>query len=97
MTQTPNDLDQPVPTNDDDENPLTAAEIEHFRREETFVTGDHSTPDQYPRLTNLSVGFIKRAIVRPVEPARPEYLTIPPLIRGSAFRRGGHPEAPRGR
>ena len=56
----PNDLDQPVLTNDDDE----------------IATDEHSTPDQYPRLTNLSVGFIKRAIVRPVEFARPEYLTI---------------------
>lgn len=80
MTQMPKDLDKPVPT-DDDEPQLTAAEIEQFRREYTFASEQHSTPDQFPRLTNLSVGFLKHAIVRPVEPTRPEYLTIRMPIR----------------
>jgi hypothetical protein len=82
MTQTTNDLDQPVPADDDDDQPpLSAEEIEHLRREYAFAPGERSTPDEFPRLTNLSVGFIKRAIVRPVEPARAEYVTIPMPIR----------------
>ena len=80
MTRTPDNVDQPVLT-DDDETPLTAAELEKFRREATFASDEHSTPDQYPRLTNLSVGFLKRAVVRPVKPTRPEYLTISMPIR----------------
>lgn len=62
---------QHVATNDD-EVPLSAAEPEQFRRDETFAGAEHATPDQYPRLTNLSAGFLKRAVVRPVSPARPE-------------------------
>lgn len=65
-----------MPT-DDDETPFTASELEEMRRQEIFASDDASAADQYPRLTNLSVGFLMRAIVRPVELARPEYMTIP--------------------
>jgi hypothetical protein len=76
MTTTPSHLDLPVPPDDEDGPPLTAAEIEDFRREFTFASAEHVSPDMYPRLTNLSVGFMKRAIVRPVETTRPEYVTV---------------------
>jgi hypothetical protein len=35
-------------------------------------------------MPNLSVGFLKRAIVRPVSPEPPEYVTIsfPPRVPG---------------
>ena len=57
-----------------------------------FASDDGTTPEEFPRLWNISVGFTKRAILRPVTPARPEYVTItlPPAqiridesIRGS--------------
>jgi hypothetical protein len=45
--------------------------------------GDRAVPTrvhlrvrEYPRLTSLSVGFLKNAIVRPVETARPKYVAI---------------------
>lgn len=76
MTHTSHDLDHSVPTDDDYELPLTAAEVEQFRHERVFASAQHSAPDMYPRMTNLSAGFFMRAIVRPFELARPEYLTI---------------------
>ena len=44
MTTTPNHLDLPVP-DDEDEPPLTAAEIDDFRREFTFASAEHASPD----------------------------------------------------
>jgi hypothetical protein len=35
------------------------------------------TAENYPRMRNISVGFLARRVVRPVEPTRPEYVTLP--------------------
>jgi hypothetical protein len=54
----------------------TAAEFESWEREAVYASEEKSTPEEFPRLWNMSVGFTKRAIVRPVLPEPPEYLTI---------------------
>jgi hypothetical protein len=47
---------------------------------------EHAAPDLYPRLWNMSAGFMCKAVVRPLDPARPEYVTVPlrPGIRDDA-------------
>lgn len=60
----------------------SAAEIEQWEREEIFASPDSVYPDEFPRLWNMSAGFQMRAIVRPVTPDPPEYVTIPmPSLR----------------
>ncbi len=60
----------------DDERPATVAEVEAWEREQVFATAEKASPEEYPRLWNLSVGFTKRAVLRPVNPEPPEYVTI---------------------
>jgi hypothetical protein len=62
---------------DDGDREPTQAEIEAWEREDVFASKDHSRPDMFPRLWNMSVGLTKRAIIRPLVPGRPEYVTIP--------------------
>ncbi len=62
---------------DDGDREPTQAEIEAWEHEDVFASKDHSRPDMFPRLWNMSVGFTKRAIIRPLVPERPEYVTIP--------------------
>jgi len=57
----------------------TAEEKEAWERGHTFVADEHSGPDHYPRLFNISAGFMFQAVVRAEVPDRPEYVTIPPL------------------
>src|SRR6266487_3492428 len=38
---------------------------------------EHAAPEMYPRLWNISAGFMCKAIVRAQHPARPEYVTVP--------------------
>src|SRR6266567_776800 len=38
---------------------------------------EHAAPDVYPGLWNMSAGFMCKAVVRPEDPARPEYVTVP--------------------
>ena len=54
----------------------TAAEIEEWRREHVFASPDEITDVNYPRMTNMSAGFMFRAIAKPLQPDRPEYATI---------------------
>lgn len=61
---------------DDRDREPTPAEIESWEREEVFATGERTTAEEFPRLWNMSVGFTKRAIVRPVVAEPPEYVTI---------------------
>lgn len=56
---------------------VSAAEIEAARLEAVYGRHEHSGPEQYPRLTNISAGFMYRAMLRPESPTRPEYVTIP--------------------
>jgi hypothetical protein len=54
----------------------TSEQIEKWERETVFATEDHSGPDLFPRLWNLSAGFTMRAVIRPLVPERAEYLTV---------------------
>ncbi|RXZ51931.1 sigma-70 family RNA polymerase sigma factor [Agromyces binzhouensis] len=54
----------------------TAAEMEEWQREHTIASSDEITDVTYPRMTNLSAGFMFRAIAKPLQPERPEYVTI---------------------
>src|SRR4051812_6554259 len=56
---------------------LTAAEIEAWRRQDLFVDPADFAADDYPRMTNLSAGFFYRGVIRPTDPAPPEYVTVP--------------------
>ncbi len=42
-----------------------------------LATGNKIEPDLFPRMHTLSAGHVYKAVIRPVEPQRPEYLTIP--------------------
>ncbi|BCJ67977.1 sigma-70 family RNA polymerase sigma factor [Polymorphospora rubra] len=44
-------------------------------------THEDASPDEYPRLTNISTGFMYRAVVRAQDPAPPEYVTVPLPVR----------------
>ena len=61
---------------DDGDREPTPAEIESWEREQVFADDETATPEEFPRLWNMSVGFTKRAIIRPIAPERPEYVTI---------------------
>lgn len=64
----------------------TAAEIAEWERDAVFASADRTGPDEFPRLWNMSAGFQMRAVVRPVNPEPPEYLTIqlpPPFLGGN--------------
>ena len=65
-----------MPDDDADEPHLSAAEIEAFQRDATFADAESSTPEYYPRMTNMSAGFLQQRIMRPTTPERPEYVTI---------------------
>lgn len=54
----------------------TAAEILAWRRDEVFLPVAEATAEEFPRLHNLSAGFIFNGVVRPLEPAPPEYATL---------------------
>jgi hypothetical protein len=60
-----------------DEQEPTYAEIEAFRRDRVLLNKEQATPERYPRMFNVSAGFLYRAIVRPESPEPPEYVTIP--------------------
>ncbi|MQA82962.1 MAG: sigma-70 family RNA polymerase sigma factor [Streptosporangiales bacterium] len=61
---------------EDDERPLTQAEIDAFRRDDLFIRPDEVGPDFHPRLTNISVGFTMKGIARALNPAPVEYVAI---------------------
>ena len=52
---------------------------EHFdhRDELLHPAHEHAGADLFPRLTNISAAFIYRAMIRPEQPAKPEYVTVP--------------------
>ena len=54
---------------------LTEAEIEAFEREDALEDPEISA-DQYPRLWNVSAGFLYRGVIRALEPSPPEYVTV---------------------
>lgn len=64
---------------EDDESPqeLTQAEVDAYAREFLFADGYALDPEQYPRLWNISAGFVATATVRAEEPEPPEFVTVP--------------------
>lgn len=54
----------------------TSAETREWRRGSVFLPDAEATPDEFPRMGNLSAGFMYSGVVRPVEPTRPEYVSI---------------------
>lgn len=56
---------------------ISAAEIDMARREMVFGRPEHLGPEQYPRLMNISAAFTYKATLRPEQPSRPEYVTVP--------------------
>ena len=72
MTQT----DEHKDTWMDDEREPTAAEIEAWQRENTFLPADEATPDAYPSLYNMSAGMMFEGMIRPIEPELPDYVAI---------------------
>ncbi len=59
----------------DDREP-SPAQIEAWQRESVFASEADVEAGRFPRLWNMSAGFSKRAIVRPVAADLPEYVTI---------------------
>ncbi|WGW12953.1 hypothetical protein LWF01_04050 [Saxibacter everestensis] len=66
-----------VPMCNEDFTEPTEAEIEVLRQEEVFASTDQSGPDLYPRMFNMSAGFMYSATLHTQDPAAPEYLTLP--------------------
>lgn len=60
-----------------DEREPTAAEMLAWRREAVFLPEADATPEMFPYLRNLSAAFMYGAVVRPLEPDPPEYVTLP--------------------
>ncbi|WP_075766167.1 hypothetical protein [Actinoalloteichus fjordicus] len=59
------------------ENPEpTAAEVLAWRRDDVFLPEAEATTEEFPYLRNISAGFIFGGVVRPLEPAPPEYATL---------------------
>jgi hypothetical protein len=54
----------------------TAAEMRERRRDDVFLPEAEATADEFPSLQNISAGFIFSGVVRPVQPAPPEYVTL---------------------
>lgn len=55
----------------------TPAEVLEWRRDDVFLPEADADPEEYPHLRNISAGFIFGGVVRPLEPAPPEYVTLP--------------------
>lgn len=53
-----------------------------------FVDPDDLTAETYPRLRNVSVGFMFKRVARALEPAPPEYVTLP--LEGPGSFSDGH-------
>jgi len=58
-------------------------EQEALRRANVFAAEDKTGPDAYPRMYNLSAGFMFNSILRADTPAPPEYVTLPHRHGGS--------------
>ena len=54
----------------------TAAEVLEWRRDDVFLPEAEATTEEFPSLRNISAGFIFSGVVRPLEPAPPEYVTL---------------------
>lgn len=63
--------------NPDPEREPTAAQRLEDGLDDAFVPDNESKPDMYPSLHNVSAAFMFNGVVRPLEPMRPEYISLP--------------------
>lgn len=56
------------------ERELSPGEVHALRREGVFLSEGETTADEFPSLNNMSAGFLFSGVVRPQEPASPEYV-----------------------
>lgn len=68
----------------DDHEP-TAAELDAWEREQILEDPARVTPDDFPRLHNLSAAFVYEKVLRADIPERPEYVTVP-MTRSSSVK-----------
>ena|SRR5688572_6601161 len=54
----------------------SAEELLAWRRDNVFLPDAEVTPEEFPRLQNISAGFLFGGMVRPLEPAPAEYVTL---------------------
>jgi hypothetical protein len=47
-----------------------------WRRDDVFLPEAQATTEEFPSLRNISAGFMFGGVVRPLEPAPPEYVTL---------------------
>jgi hypothetical protein len=75
--QTDQRTERPMAKNDvSDEREPTAAELLAWRRNNVFLPEVEATPEEFPCLQNVSAGFLFGGVIRPLEPARPEYVAL---------------------
>ena len=56
---------------------ITQEEVEQFVYDEAHATGDRLQPDQFPRMFNVSAGFVYSRMLRPAAPAPLEFVSVP--------------------
>lgn len=54
----------------------TAAEMLAWRHDDVFLPEAEASPEEFPHLQNISAEFIFGGVVRSLEPAPPEYVTL---------------------
>ena len=54
----------------------TAPEVLEWRRDDVLLPEAEANTEEFPSLRNISAGFIFGGVVRPLEPAPPEYVTL---------------------
>lgn len=54
----------------------SAAEMLASRRDSVFLPDGEANTEEFPRLHNMSAAFLFGGVVRPLEPAPPEYVTL---------------------
>lgn len=77
MTMMTKELGPPADSYEPDDDP------EDRLGHQFFADPDDVTAETYPRLRNVSVGFMFKRVARALEPALPEYVTLPLERRGS--------------
>lgn len=60
----------------DSERDLTAAELQALHRKSLLVSPEEVDDEHFPRLFNVSAGFMAQAVIRPESAEPPEYVTL---------------------
>lgn len=69
-------MEQKVEDEVSEEHEPTAEDRLAWRRDNVFLPEDEATPEEFPCLQNISAGFLFGGMIRPLEPAPPEYVTL---------------------